>query len=88
MECTRPCGVWTKHINILKQTPELAMPVLELLKNDSSRYVQNALGNWLNDSSKSQPEFVIELTNKWAKESNTKNTQYIIKRALRTLNKK
>ncbi len=87
-ESTRPRGVWCKHIDTLKEKPELALPILEKLKSDKSKYVQDSLGNWLNDASKSKPDFVIELCEKWRKNSPTKETEKIIKRARRTIDKK
>lgn len=86
-ESTRPRGVWSKHIDRLKEKPELALPILENLKSDASKYVQDSVGNWLNDASKSKPLFVVELCKKWERDSPAKETKNIIKRARRTIDK-
>ena len=87
-ESTRPRGVWCKHIDQLKESPELALPILNPLKSDPSKYVQDSVGNWLNDASKTKADFVISICKKWQKESPTKETEKIIKRARRTIDKK
>ncbi len=86
-EVLRPIGVWTKKIAAFQEDPSLALPVLTPLQADPSKYVQNAVANWLNDASKSQPEWVKALCQDWEASSNDKATSYIIKRALRTINK-
>lgn len=86
-EATRPRGVWCEHIELLKQNPALALSILEPLKNDVSKYVQNSVANWLNDASKSSADFVKNICSKWLNESETKETAYIVNRALRTLEK-
>jgi 3-methyladenine DNA glycosylase AlkC len=84
-EATRPRGVWCKHIAELKEHPELAQCLLDPLKSDASRYVQNSVGNWLNDAGKSRPDFVLQLTEKWMEQSNSPATAYIVKRGRRNL---
>ncbi|MGE7916022.1 DNA alkylation repair protein [Lysinibacillus xylanilyticus] len=85
LESIRPRGVWTKHIERLKEEPQIVLPILNLLKSDSSKYVQDSVGNWLNDASKTQPEWVINLCDEWQKDSPTKASERIIKKAQRTI---
>ncbi len=88
IELSRPCGVWTKHIAELKTQPEVAESLLELCREDESKYVQDSVANWLNDASKTRPDFVESLCERWLAETDSKHTQRITHRALRTLRKK
>ncbi len=87
-ELTRPRGVWCAQIERLKAEPWLGLPLLEPLRADPSRYVQNSVANWLNDASRTQPEWVQKTCARWLDESDAAESRYIARRALRTLSKK
>jgi len=83
-EATRPRGVWSAHIPVLKQTPQLGLPVLEPLFEDPSVYVQNSVGNWLNDASRTSPQWVVQTCERLVAGESEATTR-IRRRALRTL---
>lgn len=88
VEATRPRGVWTAHIESLKQDPQPGLALLEPVRSDPSRYVQRAVANWLNDASKSRPDWARAVCARWTEESRTKETAWIVHHALRTLRKR
>jgi 3-methyladenine DNA glycosylase AlkC len=84
-EALRPRGVWATHIALFKQQPEHALPLLEALADDPERYVQDSVGNWLNDAGKSQPGWVRDVCARWQSTHDSAANTYIRKRALRSL---
>ena len=87
-ELTRPRGVWCAQIERLKAEPWLALPLLEPLRADPSRYVQNSVANWLNDASRTQSDWVKATCDRWLAECDSAETGYIVRRASRTLAKR
>lgn len=86
-ELTRPKGVWCAPIRALQVEPQRALHLLEPLRADPSRYVQNSVANWLNDASKTQAPWVEDVCTRWLGESPCAATQYIVRRARRTMDK-
>lgn len=67
-EATRPRGVWAASVGLLRKEPEHALPILEALRHDSERYVEDSVANWLNDAAKDHPDWVRDLLDQWAKD--------------------
>lgn len=84
-ELTRPRGVWCAPIKALQREPWRAEALIAPLRADPSRYVQNSVANWLNDASKTQGPWVEALGARWLAQSDTPETRYTVRRALRTL---
>lgn len=84
-EITRPRGVWCAHIKALRANPHPGLRILTPLRHDPSRYVQNSVANWLNDAAKDHPAWVATVTSQWEKSNNSKELNYILRRARRNL---
>ncbi|OQX97409.1 MAG: hypothetical protein B6I20_12690 [Bacteroidetes bacterium 4572_117] len=82
-EGCRPRLPWAMALPNLKKDPSAIIPILEKLKNDESEYVRRSVSNNLNDISKDNPGVVLDLCEKWY--GKTKNTDWIVKHACRSL---
>jgi len=83
-EGTRPRLPLSSPLTEIKKDPSQVIELLEMLKDDPELYVRRSVANNLNDISKDNPNIVINLLKKW-KINATKERQWVIKHALRTL---
>jgi len=82
-EGCRPSLPWGKALNKFKKDPSPIFPILNALMKDPSLYVRKSVANNLNDISKFHPELVLDFAKSWS--GTSKNVDWILKRALRTL---
>lgn len=82
-EGTRPRLPWASPLRSFIKDPTPILPILENLKNDGSEYVRKSVANHLNDISKDHPKLALSLAKNWY--GRAKNTNWIVKHALRTL---
>jgi 3-methyladenine DNA glycosylase AlkC len=85
VEATRPRGVWCAHIAALKENPAVAMALLDAVRADESLYVRKSVGNWLNDASKTRPDWVKTVCKRWTKGKAHPHTLWIVKHGSRSL---
>jgi 3-methyladenine DNA glycosylase AlkC len=82
-EGCRPRLPWAVALPKFKQNPTKVLEIIELLKNDKSKYIQKSVANNLNDISKDNPDLVIKFV-----EENlgvSKELDWICKHGSRTL---
>jgi 3-methyladenine DNA glycosylase AlkC len=82
-EGCRPRLPWAMALPDFKKDPTPILPILEKLKDDDSEFVQKSVANNLNDISKDNPELVLDICERW--QGTSKSTDWIIKRACRTM---
>lgn len=87
-EGTRPRVPWGEQLPAFIQDPSATRDILEALKFDSELYVRKSVANHLNDITKDNPDYVINLLRGWQQQAGHQEIKYIdwiIKQALRTL---
>ncbi|MCA9106433.1 MAG: DNA alkylation repair protein [Planctomycetales bacterium] len=89
-EGTRPRLPWAMRLPELQANPELALPLLESLKDDRELYVRRSVANHLGDIAKDHLEWVCEICVAWLDEANgmqddeaAANRRWLIRHALR-----
>ena len=82
----RPRLPWASKLEEFIKDPSPLIPLLEILKDDSSKYVQNSVANCLNDISKDNRDLAVSLVNSWL-DKPTKSRIWIINHGTRGLRK-
>lgn len=72
-EGTRPRLPWSGRLKEFQENPDLAMPLLESLKDDELLYVRRSVANHLGDIMKDHLEFGLDVCEKWQKEAERKS---------------
>jgi 3-methyladenine DNA glycosylase AlkC len=85
-EGCRPRLPWAIALPALKKDPAPIMPILEALKDDPSEDVRRSVANNLNDISKDNPGFTLDVARRWHGENAQRDA--LVKHGLRTLLKK
>ncbi|HET9954964.1 MAG TPA: DNA alkylation repair protein [Polyangiaceae bacterium] len=83
-EGTRPRLPWAPRLRAFQQDPRPVLELLELLKDDSERYVQRSVANNLNDIAKDHPDLVLDTCERWNAGASTSRA-WIIRHGLRSL---
>lgn len=83
-EGTRPKLPWAPKISL---PPAAALPLLDALHADPTRFVTRSVANHLNDIAKIQPELVLQSLERWRQQGQQRPEEldYITRHALRTL---
>lgn len=83
-EGVRPRLPWARKLNQFIENPAPILPILENLKDDSSKYVQKSVANCINDIIKDNRAVAKSLIESWYTDAG-KERKWIIKHSLRKL---
>ncbi|MHA2030468.1 MAG: DNA alkylation repair protein [Candidatus Kariarchaeaceae archaeon] len=84
-EGTRPRLPLSSPLLKFVQDPTPVIELLTKLKSSPELYVRRSIANNLNDIAKDNPNVVTQTLNLWKKQDESKNMQWLIQHALRTL---
>ncbi|PBQ30254.1 DNA alkylation repair protein [Sphingobacteriaceae bacterium] len=85
-EGSRPRLPWSFKLDEVIKNPAVTKTILETLKEDDELYVRKSVANHLNDITKENAGYMLDLVNSWNKKH--PHTAWIIKHASRSLIKK
>lgn len=85
-EGSRPRLPWSFKLEPVIRQPSLTTGILEKLKADEEMYVKKSVANHLNDISKDNTAYMLQVVKSW--DSSNLHTGWIIRHASRTLIKK
>lgn len=85
-EGSRPRLPWSFKLDEVIKNPSATKSILETLKEDDELYVRKSVANHLNDITKENADYMLDLVNSWDKKH--PHTAWIIKHASRSLIKK
>ncbi len=85
-EGCRPLLPWAIALPYFKENPSEVLGIIDILKDDKSKYVQKSIANNINDISKDNPQIIKELALKWI--NITSSRDWVLKHGCRTLLKK
>lgn len=64
-EGTRPRLPWAPRLPAFQANPQLALPLLDVLKDDPSSYVRRSVANHLGDIAKDHPDLAVDTARTW-----------------------
>ncbi|HUQ01931.1 MAG TPA: DNA alkylation repair protein [Kofleriaceae bacterium] len=86
-EGTRPRLPWAPRLRAFQEDPAPVLALLELLKDDTERYVQRSVANNLNDIARDHPALAVATCERWLADAppGASGRRWIVGHALRSL---